>query len=321
MEKRSFGFEETEGGGTWTHLDRSAGQWFAWACGGCLIDARVQPGPQHCKRCGEVTETVETMGALRLDRALRWMLQQLKFGHFRVEDVTENGEVLAVSIGRGIGRGAAPAEETRDSIIENTRERLQTLNLCGLFAQARESGISPEVSDLAEKIRSTATPGGTVQHTEFHYAFELIRILKRIRERSFILDSPPILEKASPWAVSLLGEATRCCLFGFHRASISLCRACMERVLWEKVPKSALLREKWEFRTGKGPLELLVKAAHRLGLLDGPHRDWANEVRLRGNRMLHRKPGEEPEKGPRGSDEDAWEILFAARAVVSHLFR
>ena len=66
---------------------------------------------------------------------------------------------------------------------------------------------------------------------------------------------------------------------------------------------------------------LLVKAAHRLGLLDGPHRDWADEVRLRGNRMLHSKPGEETEKGPWGSDEDAWEILFAARAVVSHLFR
>ena len=190
MKKIPFGAEETEGGGAWTYLDRSAGQWFAWACGRCLIDARDRPGFQHCNRCGKVTETIETVGALRLDRALRWMLQQLRFGHFRVEDM-ENEEVLAVSIGRGIGRGAAPTDETRESIIEETGERLRAVNLAGLFAEARESGISPEVSDLAETVRSTAASGAGVQNAEYHYAIELTGILKRIRERSFVLDSPP----------------------------------------------------------------------------------------------------------------------------------
>lgn len=306
MKKRFIGVEETEDAGTWTYLDRSAGEWFAWACGGCLIDSRNRPGSQHCNRCGEITETVETSGGLRLYRALRWMLQQIHFGHYRVEDMA-NEEVLSVLV----GRSAAAEDAAPDEVIQETKKRFHSVNLAGLLAQARESGTPPKFFGLAERVRSTAGPGAFL-NTEFHYAFELIGILKKIRERSFVLETPPILGAASSWAVSLLGEATRCYLFGFNRASVSLSRACMERSLRENLPR----KEK-----GKRGLKRLVNASHRLGLLDGPHRDLANQVRRRGNRMLHRKPGEEPEKGSRSLDEDAWEVLFAARAVVSHLFQ
>ena len=56
---------ETEHGRTWTYLDRLAG------CG------RIDP----------------------LYRTLRWMVQQLNFEHFQVED-EEHGEILSLSIGR-----------------------------------------------------------------------------------------------------------------------------------------------------------------------------------------------------------------------------
>ena len=267
---------ETEHDRTWTYLDRSAG--------------RGQIGPLY--------------------RTLRWMVQQLNFEHFQVED-EENGEILSLSI----GRDAVLEDATRDDVIERSKKRLQALNLSGLFAQAREKGIKPEHVGLAGKITSGVEPGAFL-NTEFYYAFELIDILKRIRERSFVLESPPILGRASSWVVNLLGEATRCHLFGFNRACIALCRACMEKSLKDRVPPVELLKEKWETRGGD--LECLVSAAFRLGLLDKPHYDLADQVRQRGNKMLHSKPQGKPEKG---ADEDSWEILCKMRAVVSFLFR
>ena len=243
------------------------------------------------------------------------MVQQLNFGHFQVED-EENGEILSLLI----GRNAVSESAAQDDIIEESKARLRAVNIAGLFAQARESGIPPEGAGLSEKVRSTAEDAAFL-NTEFHYAFELIAILKKIRERSFVLEAPPVLGKASPWAVSLLGEATRCYLFGFNRASVSLCRACMERSLLERIPQVELLREKQEFRTCKGKLECLVSAAYRLGLLDGSHRNLADQVRRRGNQMLHSMPQGNPENGSLGTDEDSWEILRKTRAVVSFLFR
>ena len=278
---------ETKHNKTWTYLDRSAGQW----------------------------------DDLRLYRLLRWMVQQLNFGHFQVED-EEDGEILSVLI----GRNAALEDATQDAVIEESKKGVHAVNIAGLFAQAREEGIEPEHGGFAEKVKSGTGPGG-VFNTEIYYAFELIDILKKIRGKSFVLETPPILGKASPWAVSLLGEATRCYLFGFNRASVSLCRACMERSLKEKVPPAELTQEKLntlvqgKLRTKKGDLECLVSAAFRLGLLDEPHHDLAEQVRQHGNKILHRKPQGKPAKGSLGEAEDSWETLCKTRAVVSFLFR
>ena len=271
---------ETEHDKIWTYLDRSAGQW----------------------------------DDLRMYRALRWMVQQLNFGHFQVED-EENGETLSVLI----GRSAALEDAAQDDVIEESKKRFRAVNLAGLFAQAREKGIEPEHVGLAEKIKREAGPGAFL-NTEFYYAFELIDILKKIRGKSFVLEAPPILGKDSPWAVSLLGEATRCYLFDLNRASISLCRACMEQSLRDKVPSAELRQEKRKTKK-RGDLECLVSAAFRLDLLDKPHHGLADEVRQRGNKMLHRKPQGKPENGSLGMDGDSWEILCKTRAVVSFLFR
>ena len=165
------------------------------------------------------------------------MVQQLNFEHFQVED-EEHGEILSLSI----GRDAVLEDATRDDVIERSTKRLQALNLSGLFAQTREEGIEPEHVALAEKITSASRgEPAALLNTEFYYAFELIDILKRIRERSFVLEAPPILGRASSLAVSLLGEATRCHLFGFNRACVALCRACLEKSLKDRVLRVELL--------------------------------------------------------------------------------
>ena len=95
---------ETEHDRTWTYLDRSAG--------------RGQIGPLY--------------------RTLRWMVQQLNFEHFQVED-EENGEILSLS-----GRDAVLEDATRDDVIERSKKRFRAVNLAGLFAQAREKGINQD---------------------------------------------------------------------------------------------------------------------------------------------------------------------------------
>ena len=64
-----------------------------------------------------------------------------------------------------------------------------------------------------------------------------------------------------------------------------------------------------------------MSAAFRLGLLDEPHRDRADQVRQRGNNILHSNPQGKPENGSPAPDEDSWKTLRKTRDVVSLLFR
>ena len=263
----------------------------------------------------------------RLYRALRWVVEQISFGQFQIcDDGAGNIRSLV------IGEEAALEDDTLDDITERLKTSLHAVNIAGIFAQAREEGIEPKHVALAEKVTKSAGPGAFL-NTEFYYAFELIDILKRIRERSFALESPPILGRASSLAVSLLGEATRCYLFGFNRACISLCRACLEKCLRDRVPPEEQIQEQVERDSSGLPkwkpdaarrmtdLDCLVSTAFRLGLLDGPHHDLADQVRRHGNKILHSKPQGKPEKGSLAGAEGSWEILCKTRSVVSFLFR
>ena len=268
-------------GEIWTFVDRTAGQSDQW------------PDKNFCN-------------------ALAWIVQQLHLGNFDIQG-EEDGEVVSVLIGRGapfvFGFEDKTPEEVINEVKMQVKERSQAVNLGGIFARAREQGIEPKQEKLVEEVKKGAKIG-YYSNTEIHYAFQLIRILKRIRERSFVLDSPPILGRASQRVVDLLGEATRCHLYGFHQACVAICRACLEKSLEERVPRSELLQERWN--TKGGELECLVSASFRLGLLDGPHHVMADQVRKYGNNVLHR--------GLQVGD-DSWDILLNTRGVVSYLFR
>ena len=121
----------------------------------------------------------------RLYRALRWVVEQINFGQFQIcDDGAGNIRSLV------IGEEAALEDDTLDDITERLKTRLHAVNIAGIFAQAREEGIEPKHVGFAEKVTKSAGPGAFL-NTEFYYAFELIDILKRIRERSFVLESPP----------------------------------------------------------------------------------------------------------------------------------
>ena len=275
------GITLTEDGGIWTLVAGSAGPSEQW------------PEQDFCL-------------------ALAWIVQQLHLGIFEVQEV-EAGEVVSVLIGRGASLAFKdqPSQEVISSVNGLVERRTLSVQIAGLFAQARENGIEPKHEKIAEAATEAIKAKiGAAINTELHYAFQLVGILQRIRKRCLDLDSPPILGNAPLRVVNLLGEATRCHLYGFHQACVAICRACLENSLKKRVSKSEL---KHELQTqGHGELKCLVSAAFRLGLLDSSHQAKANVVRERGNAVLHSK---------RNPGEDSWDILQDTRRVVAYLFR
>ena len=245
--------------------------------------------------------------------ALAWIVQQLHLGNFEVQD-KEEGEVVSVLIGRGttFAFKDTPQDEVIDEVKDLVERRNLSVRVAGSFAQAREKGIEPKYEKLAEKaiVAVNAQSSGSF-NTELHYAFQLIGILRRIKERTLVLHSPPILGKASRPVVEFLGEATRCHLYGFHQACVAICRACLEQSLKDRVPRRELRQEQRNMPR-KGELECLISAALRLGFLDGSRHELADQIRKHGNNVLHRAL-------IRG--EDSWDILQTTRDVVSYLFR
>ena len=132
--------------------------------------------------------------------------------------------------------------------LSNTRTgEIQTMVGVG-SSPGRSTFFMPTFRDSAQRSNTAMalannSEDSALLNTELYYAFELIDILKRIRERSFVLEAPPILGRASSLTVSLLGEATRCHLFGFNRACVALCRACLEKSLKDRVPPKEQYQE------------------------------------------------------------------------------
>lgn len=89
--------------------------------------------------------------------------------------------------------------------------RDNALNFAGILAKAQEQGIEPEFVELSERatvIGHSASAGR--MNTEFHYAFELVGILRRIAASTFLFVAPPVMGIASPSVVDQLRESTRC---------------------------------------------------------------------------------------------------------------
>lgn len=249
-----------------------------------------------------------------LCKALKWIVQQINFGNFKFEE--DEGEVVSVLMGRGVPfeAGEMPATKVAERVQKLTEERLLSVNLADVFARSREQGTEPQYKPEHERMAEIVNSGkgdGALFNTELSYIFQFIDILKRIRERSFILDAPPIMGKAATGVVDLLGEATRCHLYGFHRACVAICRACMEKALKDTIPGPKLRLAKWKPK--EGHLQRLMRVARTLDLLDVSHFEMANQVRKEGNEVLHRDLQK--------LREESWEILVKTRGVISHLYR
>ena len=113
------------------------------------------------------------------------------------------------------------------------------MSIAGRFAEARERGVEPQHEALADKVQRLANENGKM-NTDFHYAYELVDILERISDKTFVLDAPSIVGRAEPQTLDLLQEATRCYLFGLHRACLAICRTVLEDSLEQRVPQSKL---------------------------------------------------------------------------------
>lgn len=236
---------------------------------------------------------------------LRWVLEQINFGNWAI---TEDSKGRASSLTVGLAAAATADELTINELAAKVKSRLQAINWAGVFARAREEGISPMHSDLAEKIRMTATDDA-YGNTEIHYAFELLDLLAHIRASTFVFASPPIHGKVGPDVVSLLREATRAYLLGLDGSCIAICRALLEETLQDRVKRAALLDEMK--KTTKGQLECLINLSLRNGALDPSLEQQAHAIRKAGNQVLHRT-------GYR-SRLDAWAVLLDTRAIVEEL--
>jgi len=146
-----------------------------------------------------------------LNETLRWLISQLNLGFF--DSIrNEQGQTTTVVIGEMAAQESAGADATQRWTGRNF-----ALNFARVLAAAREKGIEPEHVEMADRMRFVADENGYM-NTEFHYALELMTILKGIRRRTFELTNLPLIGHASPELVTLLQEATRSHLFGLHTA-------------------------------------------------------------------------------------------------------
>ena len=201
-------------------------------------------------------ETIDSLPRAPLHSVLRWVLNQLNYGC--VTYVGEGGEPPAHTL--VLGRDGA-AYSSAEAVVEEVQRRALAVSLAGIFATSRERGIEPEHQPLAEKVVRLANENGKA-NTALHYAYKLVDILEHISKRTFVFDAPPIVGRAEPGTLDLLQEATRCYLFGLHRACVAICRTVLEDSLKRRIPKSKVLEER--LRGGEvGELELLINAAVR----------------------------------------------------------
>ena len=242
---------------------------------------------------------------------LGWIVEQLHFGHFVVER-DQSGDGVSLTLGQAAAF-ARPLDPSRAP--EHEEQRNRSLVLARIFALARERGVEPEYKDLAERADAAArnSQAGRM-NTDLYYAFALVNVLNRIAGATFVFEAPAILGRADKDIVEMLGEATRCLLFGLFRSSASVCRSCMEAALESVVDKTELRLEmapKGPSRRSPGKIESLINIAIRRELLAEDLKGAADFVRRRGNDAIHGDPL---------SEKLAWEILDRTRQIVARIF-
>ena len=230
-----------------------------------------------------------------LHSVLRWILDHLNAGCARfVGDGGDDPPAHTVVLGQG-----ASSYVSAEEAVQEVQKRGLAVSIAGGFATARERGVEPEHEGLAKKAKGLANENGKM-NTDFHYAYELVEILERISNKTFVFDAPPIVGRAEPQTLDLLQEATRCYLFGLHRACVAICRTVLEDSLEQRVPRGKA-----------GNLERLIDAAVCAGVLPTELSDEAHNIRKQANAVLH--------KPARGDVPDPWKLLLDTRRIVGEV--
>jgi len=238
-----------------------------------------------------------------LHQVLRWVLKQVHRGNV-MREAEANGEFQTLVI----GHRAAP-ECAFDEWVSHERNRDLALMVAKMFANAREGGTTPDLQDTSEELRFVADDNG-IMNTELHYALELMDILAKIRTRTFELITLPLIGKASPDLVLLIREATRCHLFGLHKACAALCRAALEKALSERVPADEVNARRAK-QPDSGLLECMIDAAGKT-LLDARLVGFAHTVRSKGNDVMHGRSADQT--------ADSFLVLTDTRLLIERLF-
>lgn len=234
-------------------------------------------------------EMINPLPQSPLHSVLRWILDHLNAGCARFVGDGEDPPAHSVVLGQ-----MASTDASAKDAVKAVTARFLAVDVAGIFATARERGIEPEAEDLAEKVKRLANENGRM-NTDFYYAYELVGILSHIRDKTFVFDAPPIVGRAEPQTMDLLQEATRCYLFGLHRACVAVCRTALEDSLRQ--------------RTGihHGDLVKCIKVAAHTGVLPPKLTGTAHDIRRRANRVLHSADGDV---------EDPWQLLLDTRTIV-----
>src|ERR1700686_1478836 len=111
------------------------------------------------RSAGELPETP-------LHNLLKWIVEQLNFGNFEIER-DSRGDSVSVTIGKAAAQKPGSFDEAEDRV----KRRLAAVNLAGIMARCRESGIKPAHAHISKMVTQQSTDW-VRRNTEFHYAFE-----------------------------------------------------------------------------------------------------------------------------------------------------
>jgi hypothetical protein len=196
-----------------------------------------------------------------LHALLEWILEQVCLGCWQPR-LDDRDEVTTLVLGK---EAAIPIDELSPHTPEEYFRRcLMALHLNRLLAMKRESGAHLEDAGFMEEVRQRVegndpSLGNVRKITQFHCAFAMVTILKRVADKAFVFSAPAILGRM-PTAVSeQLGEATRAFLYGLNRCAVVLTRATLEASLRSRIDSDLLARyrndrqnfKKWNDKAGR----------------------------------------------------------------------
>ena len=137
-------------------------------------------------------EMIDPLPQAPLHSVLRWILDHLNAGCASFIGDGDDQPAHSVVLGQMASSDATSSEEA----VKEVTKRLLAVNFAGIFAKARERGVEPEYEELVEKATRQTTENGKM-NTEFHYAYELVKILELISDKTFVFEAPPI----SVWGI------------------------------------------------------------------------------------------------------------------------
>jgi hypothetical protein len=248
-------------------------------------------------------------------KTLKWVVDQIYFGHLTEVRDPSNGEV----VGLRIGKESPIKGESEEALARRIQIEMAALGLAGVIAQCRESGSSSKTAEY-EKILWGDSGPGFQRCLELHYTKILAGILGNISEKLPCLEHLPILDRAPAQTKKYIAEATRCYLFQLENACISLCRACLEdaldnlvtRKIQDEIYDEMSKRRKKNKPYGRLFVTIEVLSCH--GIL-GKHKADAHAVRTAGNDTLH------PNSHQNVSSKQAEEVLTKTRRILNFIYR